>query len=313
MSPRKPWCAVNRLMRKPAQAAPDWWEPQVAWQRELPSEGLRKPAEASRLEWRHCSVTWGKDGKARKMMTLTVNAILFLFGRQIFFFPIWNGLASLRSQISVFLVNILHVGESRKFPNWGRGRGHRFLREENSAFCEQVDYGVRKRLTSKMAGLTGLSWAGICYSQGNFFFLVTFLVEKTKNIASTVKIKLKSSTLKTPLSNKRHRLSIWIRMFSSWLKGEWEWGDPAVLAACSTWHRHVLSSLRRHHWPKVVSGVSLTSLILEKVRSCSFPAGSLVTLFPSGHFLSHGCQMVHGQSRKVKMKKRLRTPGCKNK
>ena len=151
-------------------------------------------AEAARLEWRHCSVTWGKDCKARKMMTLTVNVILFLFGRQIFSFPIWNGLASLRSQISWFLVNILYVGESTKFPNWGRGPGHGFLREENSVFYGQIDYGwcpvfrQRKKEVDKQndrVDLALLSW-----DLRDFFLSRFWWKKKTKNIASTVKIKL---------------------------------------------------------------------------------------------------------------------------
>lgn len=48
-----------------------------------PQRGVQE-AEAARLEWRHCSVTWGKDCKARKMMTLTVNAILFWLGDKFF-------------------------------------------------------------------------------------------------------------------------------------------------------------------------------------------------------------------------------------
>lgn len=133
-------------------------------------------AEAARLEWRHCSVTWGKDCKARKMMTLTVNVILFLFGRQIFSFPIWNGLASLRSQISVFLVNMwervpnsqtevedLVTGSWEKRIQYFMGRW---------TMADVLSSGrERKRLTSKMTGLTWLSWAGI--SEIFFFYHVS--------------------------------------------------------------------------------------------------------------------------------------------
>lgn len=139
----------------------------------IPQWGTQE-AKASRLEWRHCSVTWGKDGKARKInsecnsfLVWDTNFFLFYLKRPSVF------------EVSNFSVSSQYLACGREsqievedmVTGSCEKRIQHFMGKSTMADI-QSSGGERKRLTSKMARLTWLSWGGICYSQ-KFFYHVS--------------------------------------------------------------------------------------------------------------------------------------------